>query len=142
MNSSFLSANFDKLIKRNQNERGILRFYRDKGFRRLRMLRFAVFDFRRFSSSEMSNGFMVLQYVLHLIGQVRIDFRQSFRQILVHRTLGNTEFLSNGANRVFRLDNAGSNLNGPLFDVIVQSPRLPTRDSLVHYMRGRTIYST
>lgn len=49
--------------------------------------RFLIFDLGGFSSPQMTDGFMILQNVLYLIGKIRVDFRQPFGQILMHRAL-------------------------------------------------------
>ena len=41
-------------------------------------LRALIFELGCFASSKVTNGFMIIQYILHFISQFRIDFWKSF----------------------------------------------------------------
>lgn len=83
---------------------------------------FFVLNFRRFSSPQMADGFMVFENVLHLIGKIRVDFRQPFGQIFMHRALGDTKFLGNRTDRIPCFHDTATDFDGPFLDVIVHAP--------------------
>ncbi|MNY69977.1 hypothetical protein D3C86_2080080 [compost metagenome] len=55
--------------------KGILGLNRNQDLGKLRITGLTILNFRRFSSPKVPNGLVILQDVLHLIGQVWVDFR-------------------------------------------------------------------
>src|SRR5690606_12990661 len=84
--------------------------------------RLFVLDLRGLPSSEMTDRFVVLQNVLDLFREGRIDLRQPFGEILVDRAFGNAEFLGDGPHGVARFHKASADLDGSLPDVALHAP--------------------
>ncbi|MNT94435.1 hypothetical protein D3C72_2361290 [compost metagenome] len=70
----------------------------------------------------MPNRLVVLQNMLHLVSQIRVDLRKPFGQVLMHRALGHAKFLGDRSYCMPRLHDAAAYLNGTFLDVIMHAP--------------------
>ncbi len=83
----------------------------------------------RFTSSQMTFGFIDFQNFFHLIGQAGIDFGQAFGNVFVDRTLRYPKHFRGIANRRSAFENVISDIHHTLPDMVFHrsGPFLPPK---------------